>query len=237
MAASDLIPSKGRNHKVIARSATCLMCGDQFSWTSKFVGPARKFCSDFCRTKRRFQNAKTKPLCVVEGCSNPRMYKSGICNSCYYRKRRTGTLNKRVWSYRSLSEHGYVVLRDKEHPLSTKDGLLYEHRKVLYDAIGPGEHSCYWCGTRVKWIKGRCVRGSLVPDHLDGDKQNNERSNLVPACNKCNATRGLFMSWVRRHRDDPWLWRMYVESLGSQHGGMAVLHSEVADPQGATTAA
>lgn len=190
------------------RTRICEQCSAEFSYEIG-RGSDRRLCSDACRTRRRHANAKTKPLCVVEGCKNNRGYSDGTCNSCYYRLRRTGTLEKRAWKYRSLRQSGYVSISDKTHELSGSSGLLYEHRKVLFDAIGRGPHSCHWCGCQVEWRKRSLSQGTLVPDHLDGNKSNNALSNLVPACNKCNGTRGLFMAWVRKHRDDPWLWAMY----------------------------
>jgi hypothetical protein len=105
-----------------------------------------------------------------------------------------------VW----VTTHGYAVESfNSLHPTATGNGAAYLHRKVLYDAIGPGEHPCNWCGTIVEWF----AQGErkLVVDHLDNDKLNNERSNLVASCHRCNATRGLFMSWVLKHQDDPFL--------------------------------
>ena len=71
-----------------------------------------------------------------------------------------------------------------------------------------------WCGGLTDWAsapKG-CPSGTLVADHLNGIKTDNRRSNLVPACNPCNSVRGLFMAWVTTHKDDPWLWEMYLSS-------------------------
>lgn len=224
---------KVRNHRIIQRSANCELCGLFFVWIGKATGLSKRFCSDRCRGERRKQNLRGNPLCVVEGCANPRSYRSGICNSCYYRQKRTGTLDRRVYRHRAITTHGYVVLTDTEpHPLRIADKPMYEHRKVLYDHIGIGPHPCHWCGSMVNWIKGRCTLGSLVPDHLDGNKQNNVPANLVPACNRCNATRGLFMKWVREHRDDPVLWSMYTQCLAvNTNGGVALLHSEMAEDQ------
>lgn len=83
--------------------------------------------------------------------------------------------------------HGYRYLTMQQgHPLAQPTGLLQEHRKVLYDAIGPGPHPCHWgCGRMLEWGG----YGGVQPDHLDGDKLNNETTNLVPSCISCNARR------------------------------------------------
>ena len=197
----------------VIRHRVCRQCNQPFSYALS-RGADRWFCSDPCRTKRRHANSKSMPLCVVPGCRNPRGYSSGICNGCYCRLRRTGTLERRVWSYRSMSSHGYVRVSSVDHPMANGKGYVYEHRMVLYDAIGQGSHPCHWCKQPVQWVNGRLHKWALVPDHLDGVKSNNDLSNLVPSCNTCNSSRGLFMGWVMRHQDDPWLWRMYQEALG-----------------------
>lgn len=216
--AQFLLPLDG----LALRQRKCLECGSDFTYEIG-QGKDRRLCSEFCRTRRRHRHTQSQALCVVEGCLNHRQYSAGFCNSCYYRLRRTGTLEKRIWRYRSLHSNGYIVVQDRAHPLANaKHGGLYEHRQVLFDAIGEGQHPCYWCGAPVIWVKGKCVKGSLVPDHLDGDKTNNAIGNLVPACNRCNATRGLFMSWVREHRTDPFLWQMYVNARETPEVGGAL---------------
>lgn len=199
------------------RTRTCEECHQPFTFEVG-IGCGPKLCSDFCRTKRRHAKSKSQPLCVVPGCRNHRAYSSGICNACYVRGWRGGDAQRKPEvkpaAYRVRSSNGYIVVREKDHPLASQ-GAVYEHRKVLYDAIGPGPHDCHWCGDSVNWIKGVCVKGALVPDHLDGDKGNNALSNLVPACNRCNATRGLFIAWVMRHKDDPFLWEMYQKARGA----------------------
>lgn len=194
------------------RTRDCAECGEPFSYEVG-RGKDRALCSDFCRTKRRHRNAKAQPLCVVEGCQNRRQYKSGICNSCYCRQRDTGSLGRREHKYRAKHSSGYVLISDRSHPLSSSNGYVFEHRKVLFAAIGSGPHPCFWCGDMVDWMKGVCAKGALVPDHLDGDKANNARGNLVPSCNRCNSRRGMFMKWVEEHRDDPVLWAMYEQAL------------------------
>lgn len=81
-----------------------------------------------------------------------------------------------------------------EHPLSNSHGMLGLHRAVLFQKIGPGSHPCHWCGKEVSWTNraGSSSKG-LVSDHVDGDRTNNDLSNLVPSCGGCNIlrTRGL----------------------------------------------
>lgn len=130
---------------------------------------------------------------------------------------RTGSSDivERTFGYRTLGTNGYVRVTEKNHPLATKDGFVYEHRKVLFDAIGVGPHRCNWCDATVSWVKGKCIRGSLVPDHLDGDKANNLLENLVPACNACNAARGLFLAWLTKHgMKDPFIQALYEKATG-----------------------
>lgn len=83
---------------------------------------------------------------------------------------------------RFISAQGYVGLTmHYDHPLAN-DGTVLEHRKVLYDKIGPGSHDCNWCGKSLEWggLEG------IQADHKDGDKQNNDSDNLVPSCLICN---------------------------------------------------
>lgn len=89
------------------------------------------------------------------------------------------------------------------HPLATKAGKVLAYRATLYDAIGPGTHACYWCGTPVSWttrIGAGVGSNELIVDHLDGNFHNNDLGNLVPACNNCNTVRGYIKGWEKRTR-------------------------------------
>lgn len=193
------------------RSRPCAQCGGAFT-VEVGTGAPLLYCSDFCRQRASHRHRLARPPCTVDGCVNPRGYTGGLCNSCWYRQRRTGTTARKTFAYRWRCSTGYVKVLDKGHPLAAQNGQLFEHRQVLWNAIGAGPHRCHWCQTSVDWVRGASSKGALVVDHLDGDKANNQRSNLVPACNPCNSSRGMFMGWVRAHRDDPVLWGMYEAS-------------------------
>lgn len=75
------------------------------------------------------------------------------------------------------------LTKQHDHPLANGEGMVAEHRKVLFDKIGPGPHLCHWgCGRELDW--GGC--GGIQADHLDGIKDNNDPKNLVPSCQSCN---------------------------------------------------
>ena len=82
---------------------------------------------------------------------------------------------------------GYKVFTGVyDHPLSSTQGHLPEHRMVLYEKIGPGPHNCHWCDKEVSWGG----KQGLCADHLDDDRSNNDPENLVPSCYLCNWRRG-----------------------------------------------
>lgn len=87
-----------------------------------------------------------------------------------------------------VNQDGYRILTGQQgHLLADRSGGLCEHRKVLYDEIGPGPHECYWgCGRVLSWGG----KSGINVDHLDDDKLNNDPDNLVPSCGPCNRQRG-----------------------------------------------
>jgi hypothetical protein len=82
-----------------------------------------------------------------------------------------------------VDHYGYRILTGQQgHPLACRNGELKEHRRVLYEKIGPGTHNCWICGKELGWDQ-------IIPDHLDENRLNNDPDNLAPACRKCNWDR------------------------------------------------
>jgi hypothetical protein len=158
-------------------------------------------------TEKREKVFNEWSMCCVDGCDKPARSpgKNLMCEMHYYRKRRTGSVDiiKRSRAKNNYSKD-YIKLHEMNHPMScSKNGMIYEHRKVLFDKIGWGPHKCFWCGEDIDWMPGeRNKKGCLVVDHFNGNKRDNESANLIPSCHRCNAMRGLFQRWVTEHGED-----------------------------------
>lgn len=182
---------------------TCKGCGEPFSFSGHGRGLARLYCDRACAQAfhQRTRLAKPRPVCSALGCDEPAIrVNASLCEKHYYRFRRSGTFALKERSGRKMQSGGYVLLSIPGHPLA-KQGWAYEHRVVLYDAIGPWPHPCHWCGRLLDWLAVGLPR--LIVDHLNGQKADNRRENLVPSCHGCNVTRGAFVRWLLDHADDP----------------------------------
>lgn len=129
--------------------------------------------------------------CAVDECQNkPRSRTAELCPKHYHRMYRHGSLDKVASNIASPFKQArtYRRIQRTGHPLAGKTGMLYEHRFVLYETIGPGTHACHWCGKDVAWgFKGD--PDLLIVDHLNGIEHDNRAENLAPTCNGCNSGR------------------------------------------------
>jgi len=178
------------------KTRACKVCGVEINSSGK--GTPRTLCSKECRVLSEKNHAKERqknlPECKEIGCTNKANRKgAGLCEACYMRLRRKGTTDYKSLPYRLNHPAGYVWLREPDHPLSDSRGLVYEHRYVFYEANGSGPFKCYWCGIEIKW-------DCMDVDHLDDNKANNDISNLVASCHKCNSRRGTW-KMVRARRE------------------------------------
>ena len=157
--------------------------------------------------EKREQVLKEWAVCCVDGCDKPARSPGdgSMCEMHYYRKRRTGTTDI-IPKNKECNNHssGYILsYRNVDHPVATRGGYLYEHRRILFDEIGWGPHKCFWCGRKIDWMPGeRNKKGSLVVDHFNGNKADNTIKNLLASCHRCNCLRGLFQRWVSEHGKD-----------------------------------
>lgn len=132
----------------------------------------------------------TDRCCVVPGCTSPPRSRSAeLCTKHYHRQYRHGSVDRVAHQAGISVSHGrrYRSRHMPHHPLAMSSGRVYEHRAVLYDAIGAGPHACHWCKDPVHWdpTDGR----PLQVDHLNGVGDDNRPDNLVPSCGPCNVAR------------------------------------------------
>lgn len=141
-----------------------------------------RFCSMNCR------KGSVKYLIRTCGwCSSTFTARQDRCNKGNGKYCSRSCTARATWANRPPGT-AYRCVRIPDHPLADRTGMVGEHRVVLYEAIGPGEHPCHWCRQLIHWGPGY-GKGSICSDHLDGNPRNNAPENLVPACARCNNTR------------------------------------------------
>lgn len=135
----------------------------------------------------------TNPTCTLPECNKPSRSKSAnMCPMHYHRAYRHGDVNKVAHRSGVTVSHGrrYKTVTSKGHPLAHASGKVYEHRLVLWEAIGPGWHACHHCQRPVSWDHGKGHPDTLQVDHLNNYGDDNRPENLAPSCLDCNSTRG-----------------------------------------------
>ncbi len=158
--------------------------------------------------------------CTVPGCqSPPRTGKAEWCKKHYHRWYRHGGVSRVATGSGVTASAGrrYRYVCRPQHPLADKVGRVYEHRAVLFDAIGPGNHPCHWCGRELSWSATRGDSDCLMTDHVNGIGDDNRAENLVPACVGCNNTRGAQARGVAL-REAGW-WSQHDTVANLRHPG------------------
>ena len=131
-------------------------------------------------------------MCSVAECST-QVKAKGMCVKHYTRWSRYGdpSINHRNKLTEELKSRYRYIRLEKDHPLGKASQSIPEHRMLLYQKIGPGQHPCHYCGTNITWVllprgKPRRDAGAIITDHLNRDSKDNRPDNLVPSCVNCN---------------------------------------------------
>lgn len=136
----------------------------------------------------------TERTCTVDDCEQPtRSGKATLCKKHYHRWYRHGSVDANANTAGvsvSLGRRYRRVYVGIHHPLASPTGSAWEHRSVLFDKIGDGNHPCHWCGTELDWFLDRRNPAALQVDHLNSIGDDNRPENLVPSCRNCNVARG-----------------------------------------------
>jgi hypothetical protein len=204
-----------RAKRGLTRHRTCPVCKNPFSYEIG-QGKDRKFCSPECYAENALRLKKEYPKryapCSTEGCKNlANRVGLELCEACYGRLRRNGSVARRGAKLRSKNKAGYISLI-MDHPLaSPSTGCVYEHRKVVFDRVGAGPHPCYWCGKILEWSR-------IVIDHLNEVKDDNRFENLAISCSPCNRARGAILPFIKRMQKESFLTFVQCATLWNQAG-------------------
>ena len=168
----------------------CVVCGQEFS-----VPPCRaltaKACSDKCAVSVR---AKSRERKIVKNCLNcgeefkiPRSHdgRRVYCSkSCKYGSAdwkgdisdRTHGKNNPMWKGGEVAQSdGYVYKKSYDHPFSHENYLL-KHRKVMEEWLRDDFPESEFL---IKFGNNLYLSDDAVVHHLDRNKKNNRRRNLI----------------------------------------------------------
>lgn len=190
------------------KKAICKNCKTQFEYEYT-IGTPRQHCSDKCREeykKKLYAERYLKlPPCKTDGCNGKATrQEAGLCEACYMRLYRHGSTDKREPKGWTECSNGYIVYFKKGHPLAGQRGMIRAHRYIAYEHYGSGEHRCAYCGKVLSWSE-------ISIDYFNNNKQDNDISNLIISCNKCNRLKGSATGFADMLTDDGL--RLFIKSL------------------------
>lgn len=120
----------------------------------------------------------TCPVCGVMFTAPPSHQRKFCSKPCMYVGRTKASEQLRA---------NYRLTYAPDHPLRRDTPVVLSHRIALWDKIGEGPHTCFYCQKPVTWFPAENPEmSSLSVDHVDRDKKNNNPENLVPCCHACN---------------------------------------------------
>ncbi len=168
----------------------CKICGNEFLSTSA------KICSKRCHSRlyRRkvLETGKYQFTCehcgkqfrkdrLVRSDGKPYKYCSSSCSRLY-------VVDKRLKIPR-IDERGYVLIGCRNHP-NARQGRVSEHRLV------------------IEGVLGRYLDKSEIVHHIDGDRRNNDPSNLMVTDHKNHS------SCTSKHRERYKVSEAFIKSIG-----------------------
>lgn len=128
-------------------------------------------------------------ICQVVGCGQA-VHGRGFCSRHYKRWQKRGeaggaALERRPNGEGTTHSDGYWRLYLPTHPLADGTGTVLRHRLMLFEKLAGRDARCHWCDAPVAW------GSTLMTDHLDFDRANDDPANLVPVCASCNSSRQM----------------------------------------------
>lgn len=139
-------------------NATCLTCGKPFHLKPSAL---KRFKTHYC--SKECQNEARK------------VYMKGTGNHQYGLKREKNSSWK--GNEKKLSNHGYVLIRTKDHPFADEYGWVFEHRLVAEKYLLTEENSVEINGNRY-------LSSDFCVHHKNFDRADNRVENLVIMANE-----------------------------------------------------